>query len=94
MIWQDLVIGCAQLVFVIALLPTLFGNEKPARATCAATAVACYAVAFAVVSLDFIWSTVTVSMCAMEWTIMTFQVRPVSFTISGDLYNAKFDEEK
>jgi len=53
MIWQDIVISGGQLILLIALLPSVFGSDKPAFSTSLTTGIVLivFGVAFATLSL-------------------------------------------
>jgi hypothetical protein len=74
MIWQDAAIATAQAVFVLALLPTAFGNRGlPPLATSIPTALCLGVIAIAMASLDLVYSAVTAATCAFLWVLIAIR---------------------
>ena len=73
MAWQDFVFAGGQWVFIIALLPSILGKDKPALSTSVMTSVVlvAFAVSFATLSL---WiSAVSTACSAAAWVILGIQ---------------------
>lgn len=73
MAWQDFVIALGQLMLGVALLPAVFGKQKPPISTCLLTGfwLSVFAVCFA--SLSLIGSAVNVTIAAALWFTMGVQ---------------------
>lgn len=59
MIWQDWVFGIGTIIFAIALLPSVFGKEKPAISTSVPTGAILMFFAFTQASLS-LWFTLAI----------------------------------
>lgn len=73
MTWQDMVIAAGQWIFLLALLPSILGKDKPAFATSILTAVilVVFAVTYATLAL---WvSTVTTLLVSGAWLTLAVQ---------------------
>jgi hypothetical protein len=75
MTWQDGAIAACQLVFVIALVPAVLGQEKPPRSTCALTGAPLLVTATALATLELWWAASTMYACAALWWTLFFQGR-------------------
>lgn len=75
MSWQDVVIALGQALFALALGPSIFTLEKPHRWTCFMTGATLWLFAWVYLTLDMILSVMSVSICAILWTILLFQSR-------------------
>lgn len=75
MIWQDVVPIIGNVVFAVALIPSILSKHKPHRWTCAMTAAVLFAYAgtFWTITLWY-WSLATL-VTAIAWVILLFQRR-------------------
>lgn len=73
MAWQDIIIAIGQWVFLLALLPSIFGKDKPALATSILTGVvlAVFAVTFA--TLSFWTSAISSIIVSGAWFMLAAQ---------------------
>lgn len=71
--WQDLVIAIGSGLFVVALLPTVFSDEKPAWSTSAMTGSILYVFAFTYYTLGLKLGAITAALSAVVWTIILVQ---------------------
>lgn len=73
MSWQDALFAAGQIAFAIALLPSVFGRDKPAAWTSGATGavLAMFAVAYA--SLGLTWAAASCAVCAATWLVLLWQ---------------------
>lgn len=71
--WQDLVFGAGSLVFVVALLPSVFSKHKPALSTSVLTALVLYTFAVTYFTLGFYISAAITLTTALVWTILAVQ---------------------
>jgi heme O synthase-like polyprenyltransferase len=73
MIWQDIVLSIGQWIFVIALLPSVFGNDKPALSSSVLTGAVLAVFAFVYATLG-LWSSVAAgSAISITWFILAWQ---------------------
>lgn len=72
--WQDYVMSVGQVLFIIALLPTIFDrNNKPPLSTSALTSSILFTFAFCFYTLGAKYSCVTSLGVAIVWAIIFFQ---------------------
>ena len=71
--WQDWVFTTGQIIFVIALIPTIKGKGKPAFSTSLTTGLILLAFAFTQYTLELWFSSITATMTAAAWLILAFQ---------------------
>ena len=71
--WQDIVLSIGSLMFVIALIPSVLGKDKPALATSFMTGLVLvvFTVTYATLSLKY--TTVTTALSAILWLILAVQ---------------------
>ncbi len=77
MVWQDVVISIGQWIFVVALLPSVFGKDKPALSTSLITGavLAAFAVTFA--TLLFWNSAISAAILSLTWFVLAVQKHPL-----------------
>ena len=68
---QDMIISTVQIVFAVALIPTVFGKSLPHFWTSAITATGLCVLAGCFISLDLWFSAITASASALLWWIIT-----------------------
>lgn len=73
-IWQDLVLTAGTLSFAIALLPSIFGKDKPNMFTSILTGAWLYVFSWTYFSLQLSLSAIVAVALAVEWTVLAFQV--------------------
>jgi hypothetical protein len=71
--WQDWVIAICQWGFALALLPTVFGDEKPEVLTALVTAVLAAAVAVTFATIPLMWAGMATGSTSVIWFIITAQ---------------------
>jgi hypothetical protein len=71
--WQELVFTTGGFVFFIALLPSIFSDNKPAFATSIITASFLTLFIFAFATLDLWWSAAAQALGALAWWVLTVQ---------------------
>lgn len=59
MIWQDIVIAVAQIFFIVALIPSITTQDKPAVLTSAMNMTLVWAISITQYTLDLWFSTIT-----------------------------------
>ena len=73
MSWQDLVLSGGQFVFIIALIPTITGKDKPAFSTSLTTAIILLVFSVVYASLSLWISTIFSVSTAISWLILAKQ---------------------
>lgn len=73
MSWQDIILTGGSIVFIIALLPSVFSNNKPASSTSAMTGSILLVFAFVYGSLHLWFATVTTLITAALWFTLLVQ---------------------
>jgi predicted cation transporter len=73
MIWQDILIGSAQAMLAIGLLPALLHHHKPPLSTSAVTALGMAAFVVAFAALGLWWATVMSAVQLVLWVILAVQ---------------------
>lgn len=73
MIWQDIVLGGAQIFFALSLLPSVFSKDKPALATSVMTSFMLYVICFVNYSLNLYGAAVGLFIVAGLWAILAIQ---------------------
>ena len=71
--WQDIVLSIGQYIFALALLPSIFGNDKPALLTCLLTGaiLGTFGIVYATLGL---WSSViSAVVLTFAWIILAYQ---------------------
>lgn len=73
MIWQDWVFGIGTVIFSVALLPSIFGGEKPSMSTSVPTGSILMLFAFTQASLSLWFAAVMSIVAGSLWFILAFQ---------------------
>lgn len=76
MIWQDYAISAIQIAFILALVPAIRGQDKPARSSCLMTAVLLYSLGVIFSTLGLWFAVATSVGSGIAWTILLIQKRP------------------
>ena len=76
MIWQDVVLTFGQFIFSIALLPTIFGKDKPTFATSVMTGTVMVVYVYTLYTLDLYLSTFATALTATCWITLAYQRHP------------------
>jgi len=71
--WQDIVISVAQIFFVIALIPSIRGKDKPALTTSAMNTILVCTVATTLLTLELWFSALTAFAIGVGHLILTIQ---------------------
>jgi hypothetical protein len=72
-VWQDFVIASAQLAFLLAMIPTLLGPDKPALLTSLSTAFIVSIVAVTQLTLSLWFTFLVATLHAMLWALLAIQ---------------------
>ncbi len=75
MMWQDIVIMVACFGFALALVPSIKGEQKPAKSTCILTAVLLAIIAVCFATLHLWLSMISEITSIAAWIILLFQKR-------------------
>lgn len=73
MIWQDLILGIGSILFIIALIPTYIGNNKPAYETALLTTAVLYSFAATYTTLDLWFAATTAAITGIMWMKIAIQ---------------------
>lgn len=71
--WQDWVFTLGQVIFLIALIPTLKGKQKPELSTSIVTGIILLTFSFAYFTLELWFSAVMSIFMASAWFFLGFQ---------------------
>lgn len=71
--WQDIVISVGQYIFVIALIPSITGKDKPALSTSLLTASIIGVIAITYATLNLWGSFFSAMILATAWAILAWQ---------------------
>lgn len=73
MVWQDYVISIAQIGFIIALIPSLHGQDKPAKFTSFMNSGLLGIMSFCLFTLDLYFSAATAFGVTVIWAMLGLQ---------------------
>ena len=73
MIWQDIVLGGAQIFFALSLLPSILSKDKPAFATSASTSFMLYVIGYVNFTLNLYGASAGLFLVATLWGVLAFQ---------------------
>ncbi len=73
--WQDVVLLIGNVIYCIALIPSILGPHKPSKWTSLITALTLTAFTFTYISLSLTYATVAVGISTLGWWILYFQKR-------------------
>lgn len=71
--WQDWVLTIGQILFFVALLPSIFSQHKPSAWTSFMTGGTLTAFTVVFFSLGLIWGAVTAALVAVAWYVLLLQ---------------------
>ncbi len=71
--WRDAVFATGSIVFIVALIPTLRGRDKPALSTSLLTGGFLLAYALTYLTMDLWFSAVTTSALGASWLYLGYQ---------------------
>lgn len=71
--WQDWIFSLGQVIFLIALIPTLKGRDKPAFTTSAVTATILAIFALTYFTLNLLFTTVSSIFMTAAWATLALQ---------------------
>ncbi len=73
MSWQDIILTTGQVIFVIALFPSIFSNDKPAFSTSLMNAIVLYIMSLTYITLHLYGGAVGLFLTGTCWLILTVQ---------------------
>lgn len=73
MSWQELVLTLGQIIFIVALLPSVFTKDKPEIWTSILTGMVAYSIAVTYTTLHMPLAAVSAGMNGVFWTILAVQ---------------------
>lgn len=73
MLWQDIVISVCQLLFVVALWPSLRSHHKPAASSSIMNVILVSIITGCLLSLQLWFAGFTASLVAITWAILAVQ---------------------
>jgi membrane glycosyltransferase len=71
--WQDIVITCGQIIFIIALVPAIKHAHKPPFSTSILNTIVLISFAFVYVTLSLWFAAVTTAVVGILWFILAMQ---------------------
>jgi hypothetical protein len=72
-IWQDWVIAVGQLILFVALLPSIFSDDKPNNWSSLISALVIALFGFTFWTLGLLWSAFASVLASLAWFILFFQ---------------------
>ena len=73
MIWQDIILAGAQILFAIALFPSLLSKDKPAFATSLMNSIMLYVISYVNFTLSLFGAAAGLFLVATLWGILAIQ---------------------
>jgi hypothetical protein len=73
MSWQDVVYAIGQWIFIIALVPSVLGKDKPALSTSLTTGLVLAVYVVTLISLNLWISAISSAVTAATWFILAYQ---------------------
>ena len=71
--WQQIILGLGQIVFVIALIPSLVSNQKPEIWTSIITGLVALSITITYFSMSLIFAAISASVNFIIWSILAIQ---------------------
>jgi hypothetical protein len=71
--WQDLVLTVGTVIFLLALIPTILGSDKPARSTSASTGSVLLVFAATYLTLNLYFAATVTALTAFAWLTIFVQ---------------------
>ncbi|MEK7451113.1 MAG: hypothetical protein AAB662_04215 [Patescibacteria group bacterium] len=73
MVWQDIVLTFGQILFIIALFPSVIGKSKPALSTSLLTGFVLAVFSLIYITLHLWFAATTTSIASLTWFILAYQ---------------------
>lgn len=74
--WQDMIFTVGGIVFLVALFPSIFSEDKPALSTSFTTAFTLSVFALTYATLELFFSSISTGLLALGWWTLAFQKLP------------------
>ncbi len=71
--WQDVVLTIGQIIFIIALFPSIVGKDKPALQTSILTSAVAFSVAIVYITLSVQFAAISAGLNGIFWLILAVQ---------------------
>ena len=71
--WQDWVLTIGQIIFIIALFPSILSKDKPALQTSLLTAAVAFSIAVVYVTLSVQFAAISAALNGVLWLILAIQ---------------------
>ena len=71
--WQDAVLTVGNIIFFLALIPSIVSKDKPSKWTSLSTALALTAFSFTYFTLNLTYSTIAMAATSLAWWVLYFQ---------------------
>ena len=75
MSWQDVILTAGTVIFLLALIPTMVGSTKPARATSAMTGTVLLVFAATYLTLDLYFTAAMTAITGAAWLLILVQTK-------------------
>jgi len=73
--WQDLIFMLGNVVFFVALIPSIVSENKPSKWTSLSIAIVLSLYVITYYSLSYVYATVTGAISTLAWWVLYFQKR-------------------
>lgn len=71
--WQDVVLTIGQIIFIVALFPSILSKDKPALQTSILTSVVSFSIAIVYVTLSIKLAAISAGINGLLWLILAVQ---------------------
>lgn len=71
--WQDIVLTIGQIIFIIALVPSILSPDKPALQTSVVTAAVALSIAAVYVTLSIPFAAISAALNGVLWLVLAVQ---------------------
>lgn len=71
--WQEIILTLGQIIFIIALLPSVFSEDKPEIWTSILTGLVAFSIAITYITLSLPIAAISAGLNTVFWTILAIQ---------------------
>ena len=71
--WQDVVLTIGQVIFIIALFPSILSKDKPALQTCMLTSAVAFSIAVVYLTLSIPFAAISAALNGTLWLVLAVQ---------------------
>ncbi len=71
--WQEVVLTIGQVIFIVALFPSILSKDKPALQTSMLTAAVAFSIAVVYVTLSVPFAAISAALNGMLWLVLAIQ---------------------